>query len=119
MTTPIPSGHICRSLISTCVSLRSSRPQRSLRLLQRLVSDSLGEGPTLFRLTVRRRAPKASRSRDYMKVKVRTVAALFWIFVLYAIAFGYLETPPDARPLSEISSTYRSDLRPSALPSRG
>ena len=40
---------------------------------------------------------------------VRTVVALFWIFVSYALALGYLEAPPEPRPLTEISSSYRPD----------
>ena len=40
---------------------------------------------------------------------MRIAVALFWIFVLYALALGYLESPPEPRPLSEISKTYRSD----------
>jgi len=42
-------------------------------------------------------------------VVVRVAVALFWIFVLYAIALGYLEKPPEPRPLTEISSTYRTE----------
>ncbi len=40
---------------------------------------------------------------------MRITVALFWIFVLYALALGYLESPPEPRPLPEISNTYRSD----------
>ena len=47
---------------------------------------------------------------------MRIAFGLFWIFVLCSLALGYLESPPEARPLSEISSTYRSDTETGGAP---